>query len=203
MHFHIEYHGQSHNAVIKRDAILQKIAPSYDAIKKKIHGANQLIFSHRFQQLPGFFEDIDSPMLLNEYAVFTGVKNYTQLLRDTDPASNYLSELPQLEDKNKAQTPIKNTAKDSAVTHILLADTAYPLNHPNHYFTGNHQLQESMASDSFYSIQQTEQGLSIQVENNACVLLNEKTLSQTTLLHLGDNIKTAHVESSATLIRVI
>lgn len=211
MRFHIEYHGQSHNAVIKRETIFQSINPYYQAIKKKIQGANQIIFSHRFQQLPGFFEDIDSAVQLDEYAVFNGAKNYSEFLRDTDSSANYLTELPQLSDSLRPQAAtVDNSLKDkneitesSDITHILAGHIAQPLNAEKTYFTADHQLHLLLSDDIAYSITRNSHDYLIQTENDASVFVNGETINEEVRLELNDKIGTSAAPSIATLIKVI
>jgi len=200
--FNIEYHGQSHHAVISRDAIIKKITPFYQAIKKKIGNTSQLIVSHRLQQLPGFLDDIENTILLDEHAVFTGIKHYTQFIFDTDSSTNYLSELPSLTNKKNTQNQTDQIKKNREITHVLISNTAFQLTNQHYFFTENHQIQESQNSDTCYSIYLNNKNWHLQSANDKTVILNDTVITEKTPLNLGDTIKTSKQKNTVTFIEV-
>lgn len=198
----IEYQANSYSANIKREAILEQLSTLYEAIYKHIDDPAQLIFSHRFEGLPGFFDTLTNAMILDEHAVFTSAKQYTAFLRDTDSNTNYLSELPALVTSETPTAPITSIAQPSVITHILIDNIAYQLDAKNIFFTAEHQLESSLSDNSHFSIHVTDGCYSLQPENNARVSLNDTVITGKTMLCMGDRIKTAAANKNSTLIKV-
>lgn len=196
----LEYEGKSYSANISRDGILEILSPTYEGIYRHIEDSNKILLSHRFGLLPGFFDHFNNASLLDEFCLFTSANNYSSLLSDTD--SNYLSELPVVENtKNKSSKD--SVAKQSTdITHILIQDTAFQLNGQDAYFTDDTKLETSFNTDTQFSIRFHDGHYFIQAENNTQVSLNDIIINDQQLLSLGDRIKTTGSETSSILIKV-
>ncbi len=198
----LEYQGNSYSTNITREAVMEILSPIYDSFYKRIEGSKQLLLSHRFRMLPGFLDGLNNARLLDEFAVFTSANNYSTLLQNTDLNANYLSELPVIEVTEQFTSPNTEERQATDITHILIGNTAYKLDEKNCYIASNNKIEASLGSNTQYSIQPNDGHYSIQAENNSQVLLNNVMINDKQLLRLGDNIKTAGIEASSTLIKV-
>ncbi len=197
----IEYKSQSFSANITRETILKELLPLYERIYKRIEKSEVLLLSHRFGNLPGFIDGFDNANMLDEFALFTTAKNYTDYFHNSDPDNNYLSELPVLEPVVSLKNSFTGKQQSTEITHILIDDIAFKLDGRQYFFTGDHQLETKQSSDSQYSVHYQDGHYSVKNENNAQVFLNDNIINSKTILALGDKIKTT-LEKSSIMIMV-
>ncbi len=196
----LDYQGKHYSVNISREAMEDVLSPIYDGIYKHIEDAKPLLLSHRFGILPGFKDKLSNVSLLDEFALFTSVKNYSTLLLDTD--SNYLSELPVNELKKDSKRLQVTNSSTTDITHILLDGIAYQLQQQDCYISADNIIEASLNSNTLFSIHFNDGQYLLEVENNAQGSLNDIIIRDTQALKLGDNIKIAGSETNATLIKV-
>ena len=196
----IEYQGKSYSANISHEAIVEVLSPIYDGIYRYIEDAKPLLLSHRFSMLPGFEENLSNVSLLDEFALFSSVKNYSSLLLDTD--SNYLSELPVIEVKKEANLSKVTNNSTTDITHLLINNIAYELKQHDCYISDENNIETSLNSNTHFSIRFDGEQYLVNAENKAQVSLNNDIVKDNQLLKLGDNISVAGSETNIILIKV-
>lgn len=199
----LEHQGNAYSANITREGILEALAPIYENFYKHIDNSSQLLLSHRFGLLPGFLDGLDNVCLLDEFAVFTSAKNYSTLLLDTEPNTNYLSELPAVAATETLTKPNAVSWQETGITHLLIDDIAKQLNKQDCYVSIDGKFESSLYTNCQFSIQAHEGHYFIQAENNAQISLNGVIINDKQSLKLGDNINVAGSKINYTLIRVL
>lgn len=190
----IHFQGKHFQVKLSPDTLLQKLQHHYEKIYREISRQQTTLISDRLNVLPGFSQQINNHVVIDENSVFKGcIANMVNIITTGDGLS-LITSLPTTATPSIiANTATIETSKAVAKTipkptHVLIDNKAYLLEKSPIYISQNGSISRQKNDKSECSFHINNKGAEIVPESNNTVCLNGNTITKDNIVEIGDSI---------------
>ncbi len=218
--FELQYGDRKFQARLKRESIVELLAPLYTSLSSAIEADVPCMLSHRLMGLPGFEQTVEQSIPLTEDAIFKGCQTrlanivtqgdslnfVTRLpLAVESPSSEQNSSLPDTSSAHADSVPDDATTAQSsqAVSHILHAGRAWPLDAALLYLSASGAIRTEKTAEALCSISTSGEQIRLMPESGLAVFKNGEQVNDSDRLQAGDMISFSGSKTEFILIDVV
>jgi len=201
----IAYRNATHQAKLTREALLQKLLPVYNRLKEYISPSLPCIIGDRMACLPGINDFLPEPCFIEPETVFENCQKYEGYIRSSGPELRFITSLP-VENSGKSTgkpAMAKQVSAGKKPTHILLQDTAYPIDNNTIYLTKTGTVSESDDGDVLCSITAKNGTVYLTPDAGNQVMVNGNKAAASMELHAGDRVHSSAGDIDYNFIQVV
>jgi hypothetical protein len=205
----IHFQGKHFQIKLSPDTLLKKLQFHYEKIYTEISGQQTSLISDRLNVLPGFSEQVNNHVVIDENTVFKGCFANMNTIITTGEGLSLITSLP----TTTSPSIIANTAtietSQSATrtlakpTHVLIENKAYLLEKSPIYISQAGKISRHKNDRYECSLHINDKGAEIIPESNNTVSLNSNAITTNNIVEIGDTISISGSDITIKCIEVL